>query len=429
MMLGSKSDSSNGGGGGGGGVTLKKGPWSATEDAILVDYVKKYGEGNWNAVQRNTSLLRCGKSCRLRWANHLRPNLKKGAFTPEEERLIIELHAKLGNKWARISAHVRGSNSYAVFGIKYLVKLPGRTDNEVKNYWNTRVKRRMRQGLPLYPHEIRTGPSSFFCPPPSPPSPLTHFRTPPTSVSLFNPISLACPTPFFPLHSTTIISPPSHPKLPMQNSFAGQSGSALLAQTESFHLNTMSFNFESPSILRTHIDKDGFDPFGSVLEQNSELPSNQLCEKMSNENINDERNINSNMGRSNSGLLDALLQEARDRGESKKLKREHSDYGAYWKNSGSEKSISCCGLVKNEEQEHQLSPMNEDLSSILDLIPSLVQVPECCNDGREASIGHSSDDSVGLEITQDLTIPAASRTEDDEWKTVSYTWDNLPRIC
>jgi len=88
------------------GVVLKKGPWTSVEDDILVNYVKKNGEGNWNAVQKQTGLLRCGKSCRLRWANHLRPNLKKGTFTAEEEQLICELHAKIGNKWARMAAHV-----------------------------------------------------------------------------------------------------------------------------------------------------------------------------------------------------------------------------------------------------------------------------------------------------------------------------------
>ncbi|CAM6097723.1 unnamed protein product [Calypogeia fissa] len=117
---------------------LKKGPWTSAEDAILVAYVTKHGEGNWNSVQKHSGLYRCGKSCRLRWANHLRPNLKKGAFTPEEERMIIELHAKLGNKWARMAN-----------------QLPGRTDNEIKNYWNTRIKRRMRAGLPVYPPEIQ----------------------------------------------------------------------------------------------------------------------------------------------------------------------------------------------------------------------------------------------------------------------------------
>ncbi|KAH6814844.1 hypothetical protein C2S51_023862 [Perilla frutescens var. frutescens] len=130
-------DGDNFGGSSNGGVVLKKGPWTSAEDSILVEYVKKHGEGNWNAVQKHTGLARCGKSCRLRWANHLRPNLKKGAFTSEEERLIIELHAKMGNKWARMAAH-----------------LPGRTDNEIKNYWNTRIKRRQRAGLPLYPPDL-----------------------------------------------------------------------------------------------------------------------------------------------------------------------------------------------------------------------------------------------------------------------------------
>ncbi|KAG8074893.1 hypothetical protein GUJ93_ZPchr0006g42670 [Zizania palustris] len=124
----------NGGEGSGG---LKKGPWTQAEDKLLVDHVRRHGEGNWNAVRREAGLQRCGKSCRLRWANHLRPNLRKGPFSPEEERLILRLHGLLGNKWARISSH-----------------LPGRTDNEIKNYWNTRLKRRLRAGLTLYPPEI-----------------------------------------------------------------------------------------------------------------------------------------------------------------------------------------------------------------------------------------------------------------------------------
>ncbi|XP_074568892.1 transcription factor GAMYB-like [Curcuma longa] len=121
----------------GGNQILKKGPWTSVEDAILVDYVKRHGEGNWNAIWKNTGLFRCGKSCRLRWVNHLRPNLKKGAFTPQEEQLIIELHAKIGNRWARMAS-----------------LMPGRTDNEIKNYWNTRIKRCQRAGLPLYPPNI-----------------------------------------------------------------------------------------------------------------------------------------------------------------------------------------------------------------------------------------------------------------------------------
>ncbi|GAB2287112.1 hypothetical protein Dimus_021497 [Dionaea muscipula] len=125
------------GGSSSGGLALKKGPWTSSEDEILAEYVSRHGEGNWNAVQKRTGLARCGKSCRLRWANHLRPDLKKGAFTPEEERRVIELHAKIGNKWARMAT-----------------ELPGRTDNEIKNYWNTRTKRLQRIGKPLYPPDI-----------------------------------------------------------------------------------------------------------------------------------------------------------------------------------------------------------------------------------------------------------------------------------
>ncbi|KQK17149.1 hypothetical protein BRADI_1g32720v3 [Brachypodium distachyon] len=130
----------NGGGGGGGGGELgglKKGPWTQAEDTVLLEHVRRHGEGNWNAVRREAGLQRCGKSCRLRWANHLRPNLRKGPFSPDEERLILRLHGLIGNKWARISSH-----------------LPGRTDNEVKNYWNTRLKRRQRAGQPMYPPDV-----------------------------------------------------------------------------------------------------------------------------------------------------------------------------------------------------------------------------------------------------------------------------------
>ncbi|XP_027368553.1 transcription factor MYB101-like [Abrus precatorius] len=117
---------------------LKKGPWTAQEDEILAAYVTQHGVGNWNEVQRRTGLARCGKSCRLRWSNHLRPDLRKGSFSPEEQRKIVELHATMGNKWAKMAQ-----------------ELPGRTDNEIKNFWNTRLKKRRRAGLPLYPDDIK----------------------------------------------------------------------------------------------------------------------------------------------------------------------------------------------------------------------------------------------------------------------------------
>ncbi|KAL5078059.1 hypothetical protein RYX36_017043 [Vicia faba] len=127
----------------GGEVALTKGPWTKEEDAILVDHIKKYGEGNWNGVQKNSGLARDGKSCRLRWANHLRPGLKKSAFTAEEECLILEFHFRKGSKWSQMAA-----------------MLPGRTDNEIKNFWYARYRKQQRLGLPIYPNEITSKYSS-----------------------------------------------------------------------------------------------------------------------------------------------------------------------------------------------------------------------------------------------------------------------------
>ncbi|XP_023745206.1 transcription factor MYB101 [Lactuca sativa] len=123
--------------GDGGGNDLTKGLWTPKEDALLVKYVTENGERRWNDVSRKFGLMRCGNSCRLRWFNHLRSNLKKEDFTPEEENTILKLHAKYGNRWSHLARH-----------------LPGRTDNEIKNYWNIRLKRHVRAGLPIYPPEI-----------------------------------------------------------------------------------------------------------------------------------------------------------------------------------------------------------------------------------------------------------------------------------
>ncbi|EEF36615.1 r2r3-myb transcription factor, putative [Ricinus communis] len=77
---------------------LKKGPWTAEEDQKLIDYIQKHGHGRWRILPKNAGLKRCGKSCRLRWTNYLRPDIKRGKFSFEEEQAIIQMHSVLGNK-------------------------------------------------------------------------------------------------------------------------------------------------------------------------------------------------------------------------------------------------------------------------------------------------------------------------------------------
>ncbi|OVA19535.1 SANT/Myb domain [Macleaya cordata] len=116
---------------------VKKGPWTAEEDKKLVNFILNNGQCCWRAVPKLAGLLRCGKSCRLRWTNYLRPDLKRGLLTEAEEQLVIDLHAHLGNRWSKIAA-----------------RLPGRTDNEIKNHWNTHIKKKLtKMGIDPVTHE------------------------------------------------------------------------------------------------------------------------------------------------------------------------------------------------------------------------------------------------------------------------------------
>ncbi|KAL9147794.1 hypothetical protein ABFS82_13G194400 [Erythranthe guttata] len=123
---------------------VKRGLWSPEEDEKLVSHITAHGHGCWSSVPKLAGLERCGKSCRLRWINYLRPDVKRGCFTEEEEMTIIDVHRILGNRWSQIAKH-----------------LPGRTDNEVKNFWNSCIKKKLlSQGLDPTTHNLLLSSSS-----------------------------------------------------------------------------------------------------------------------------------------------------------------------------------------------------------------------------------------------------------------------------
>nr|AGH20617.1 transcription factor MYB76 [Macrotyloma uniflorum] len=113
-------------------LVIKNGPWTEEEDSVLIYYVNVLGEGHSNSLARSSGLKRTGKCCRLRWYNYLRPNVRRGSITLHEQLLILGLHSHSGNRWAKLAE-----------------QQPGRTDNEIKNYWRTRV---LKQAMQLKCH-------------------------------------------------------------------------------------------------------------------------------------------------------------------------------------------------------------------------------------------------------------------------------------
>ncbi|CAH9072698.1 unnamed protein product [Cuscuta epithymum] len=436
---------------------LKKGPWTTAEDAILMEYVKKHGEGNWNAVQRNSGLMRCGKSCRLRWANHLRPNLRKGAFSPEEERLIVQLHSKLGNKWARMAA-----------------QLPGRTDNEIKNYWNTRLKRRQRAGLPIYPQEIQpqnsyypnaqilmstssSSPlSALLSAPPPPPKPAAAYNP---SMSIYDymldrsPAALKSPAPPPHTHNSHHFKFFTHsPHGGLALTLASSSSSAAAnkhfgpAAPLPFPFSSLYPTFagggffagptgmntqEQPSI-QTAVQTTAAAPVRSSGSLYPAAPTDEA------EDDDCDEADHPDLSRRNSGLLDELLRESHSL--ARVLKNYSPDGNGKHKSTiGNQEvvlSFGCeetreGGVAAGKESNNNSCVMDEDIMCLLDNFPLAVQAPpDWYEDGDEDGNGDFVDSASGGDVAD-----AVRNHKEDSKSSSSITtsettlcWNNMPCI-
>ncbi|CAK7343180.1 unnamed protein product [Dovyalis caffra] len=194
-------------------ANVKKGPWSPEEDAKLKEYIEKQGTGgNWIALPQKAGLKRCGKSCRLRWLNYLRPNIKHGEFSDDEDRIICSLYANIGSRWSIIAA-----------------QLPGRTDNDIKNYWNTKLKKKLMGMInPIAQRKPQQAAhvSSLLQPTSLPSSPSTPLSS--------SPSSFACNNSNYYNLARSFTEPISFSATPLSNSSFTTSASSMLQPQETF---------------------------------------------------------------------------------------------------------------------------------------------------------------------------------------------------